>query len=470
MVNKLTDKLANDLKANFYEFFKFFWPLVSSDKLTTSKHIEYICNDLRDLGQYIINREKPPHRWEIFNVPPGSTKSTIVSIMWPTWLLANDSGLFIINTSYSDTLATKFVRKSLDIITNPAFQMLYDVTLSKTTEGYFETNKNGGRFATSTMGTVTGQHANVVINDDPLSVEQSYSKANRDRANRFITETLPDRVRDKSITPFVLVMQRLHEDDPTGFIISKDLDIKHTCLPAELSKKTTNGLEYLYTDGYLCPIRINRTVCINKKKELGSYGYSGQYDQNPTPQGGGKIKGHWFTIVDELPNGLKLDMWIDGAYTKNTTNDPTGFMNIGFLNNTMYVEHAFSDYLEMPELLKKVPEYHTAHNLNHQSIIYIEPKASGKSLKQMLISATKLNAVEIDSYLVAEGKEARANVMSPKAESGRIVFLRGNWNKSVIDQLEGFPIMKHDEYIDILGYAVDKYFMKPKQSYGGATF
>lgn len=468
----ITSKLSEDLKGNFYEFFKFFWPLASSDKVTLSNHIKFMCDDLQELGYSIINREKPKHRWNIYNVPPGSTKSTIVSIMWPTWLLANDSGLFIINTSYSDTLATKFVRKSQDIIKNSAYQQLFDVTLSKTTEGYFETSNNGGRMATSTMGTVTGQHANVVINDDPLNVEQSYSKANRDRANRFLTETLPDRVRDKNITPFVLVMQRLHEEDPTGHILSKDLDTKHICLPAELGDNTTQGLEYLYTDGFLCPVRINQNVCHDKLKELGSYGYSGQYDQAPTPQGGGKIKGNWFPIIieEELPKGLKWDLWIDGAYTKLTKNDPTGMIATAFDGNYIYIRHATSDYLEMPDLLKKVPVYANQHSIDPRSMVYIEPKASGHSLKQMLIDTTRLNVKLIEGHIVSQGKEARANIFSPKAESGRIILVRGGWNKQFIDQLEGFPVMKHDEYIDLLGYAVNEYFMQPKSSFGGMSF
>jgi len=458
--------LGNNLKSNFYEYFKFFWPLVSTEQLSLSPHIEFICNDVQKLGQSILNSEIPEHKWNLYNVPPGSSKSTIISILFPTWLIANDSGLYIINTSYSGDLSTGFVRKSLTVIKSETYQLLFDVKLGKTTEGEYETTKNGGQYSTSTGGTVTGKHGNLTIIDDPESVEQSYSKAERDKVNRFITTTLPDRVRDKQKAPMLMIMQRLHEEDPTGNIISKNLNTKHICLPAELGKNTTLGLEYLYTDGYLCPARIGPKVCMEKKKELGSFGYAGQYEQNPTPKGGGKIKREWFNVIHEkeLPDNLKWDLWIDGAYTKVTTNDPTGMILTAFHNNMLYVKHGHHDWLTMPAFLKFIKQYCSLNGMSNNSMIHIEPKASGHSMKQMVIDTTDLNCTLIKTKLVNEGKVARLEVASPKAESGRVTVVKGNWNEEFYHQLEGFPAVKHDEYVDVLGYAVDFYFNKTTSS------
>jgi predicted phage terminase large subunit-like protein len=89
---------------------------------------------------------------------------------------------------------------------------------------------------------------------------------------------------------------------------------------------------------------------------------------------------------------------------------------------------------------------------------YIEPKASGKSTKQMLNSVTNIPAIEIDNYLVNEGKEARINVASPYFESKKIELLIGHWNENYKDQLKKFPKAKHDEAVDLTGYCVFHYF------------
>lgn len=451
----------DEYKSNYFYFFTLFWPLVSEEKLIISKHIKYICDELTELGKYIIEREKPPFDWYIINIPPGSSKSTMVSILWPCWLHTNDPSLFIIGSSYSSDISNGFVRRSKKVLDSEIYKALFGgIEFSKQLEGFYETKNNGGYYATSTDGTITGVHGNVFINDDPLSVKQSYSKAERDRGNRFVSTISPDRVRDKEITPQVVVMQRLHDEDPTGHIISKGLNTKHICLPAEFGQNTTKGLEFLYTDGLLDPIRINKNILQKRKQELGAFGYAGQYDQNPHPEGGGKIKREWFNFIHEkeVPGSLTFDLWVDGAYTKQTENDPTGLMLCAFTDNKLYITRFHSAHLEMPELLKLIPNFVTS--FNEKSRVFIEPKATGKTLKQLLVKDTHINAVEIESHLVSEGKEARIQTAAPKCEAGRVYIVSGKWNDDFIHQLEGFPTAKHDEAVDLIGYAVDYYFDK----------
>ncbi len=265
----------------FYTFFVFFWPLISTDEFVPSKHIEFICNELDDLGHHIINRTKPPYDWYIFNVPPGTTKSSIMSVLWPIWLITIDPSIFVINSSYSAGLSERDVRKSKAVLFSPEYITIFgQIKMAKNTESYFETAQGGGRYSTSTGGTIVGFHGNVNMHDDPLSVEMSYSPADRARANRFVTETMTQRVRNKDITPQVIIMQRLNEEDPTGYIVSRGLNLKHYILPDVLDENTTHP--ELYTDGLLDPVRLSHDVIERKRKELGDMPYSAQYKQNPT--------------------------------------------------------------------------------------------------------------------------------------------------------------------------------------------
>lgn len=449
------DKVATRLKNDFYLFFQAFWEKVSSDELVLSKHIEFICKELQELGFKIINREKPDFDWLIVNVPPGSSKSTIASIMFPTWLLTNDPSLFIINTSYSNDLAVGFIRKAKPIFESVEYIDIFGkLELQKDNEGHIETKKGGGRYATSTGGTVTGVHGNVIINDDPLSVEQSYSKTFIDKANRYLLQTLSTRKRDKNITPQILIMQRLNEDDCTGHILSKGLKVKHICLPAELNPETTNP--ELYTNDLLDPNRMNLDVLREFKLNLGSYGYAGQFEQRPAPIEGGLIKRDWFEIVsqNEVPDFVSRNIYLDGAYTKDTKNDPTGIMVSAFYNNTLYVLNYHYDYLEMPQLLSFLPKFAEENNLNLTSKVMIEPKASGISLQQLLRQNTKLNAILINGKHVSEGKFARTNAVAPSIQAGKVKLIKGHWNEHFINEISMFPNGKHDEALDCLCYSI----------------
>lgn len=451
------ERFKEHLKADFYDFFLFFWNCISHQDLVESPHIKLIATELQQLSDYIINEKKPPYDWLIINVPPGSSKSSLVSVMFPVWLMTIKNSIFTINTSYSWDLSVDFVRKSRAIFDSEEYVDLFGKqVLKKNAEDFFETSTGGGRYATSTGGTVTGKHANVIIIDDPISSEMSYSAASRDRANRFILETLTTRKRDKEKTPIIMIMQRLHEDDPTGHIVGKDLNVKQICLPAELSVNCTHP--EIYTDGLLCPQRMGPAVLATEKKTLGSFGYSGQYGQTPVPDDGGKIKKAWFKYCQntESPTG-NYDIWVDGAYTDKTKNDPTGVLICKKHDNRLFIKYCSSKWFEMPELLKFITDISLRFDCRN---VYIEPKASGKTLKQLLLQKTSLNAIEIHSHLTSEGKEARVQAAAPAIESGRVILEAGTWNDEFIGQLAQFPNGKHDEYCDLIGYAVSHYFNK----------
>lgn len=469
-MQSLKQETSKRLKGNFYLFFKMFWSKVSTDELVKSKHIEFICNEFQKLGEKIIAREKPDFDWLIVNVPPGSSKSTIASIMFPTWLLTCDNSLFIINTSYSNDLAIGFIRKSKRIFESVEYQTIFGkLELTKDNEGHIETKSGGGRYATSTGGTITGVHANCLISDDPLSVEQSYSKTFIEKANRYLLQTLSTRKRDKNITPQILIMQRLNEDDCSGHILSKDFKTKHICLPAQISENCTNP--ELYTNGLLDENRMNLSVLNEMRTSLGSYGYAGQFDQLPAPLDGGMIKREWIEIISEhfLPREIIKNCYIDGAYTSSTANDPTGIMISSFYNGILYILNWSTQYLEMPELLKYVKNYAVQNEIGLKSRIRIEPKASGKSLKQLLRNETNLNVSEIEGKHISEGKIARVNTCTPSIEGGKIKLIKGFWNNDFLNELSIFPNGKHDEAIDCLCYAIydeiiNKTTFKPRTS------
>lgn len=461
-----------ECEESYFEFFKAAWRIIEpSTKLTGSPHIEYICNVLE---RQVLRQAKGlavEFDTIIINVPPSCSKSSIVTKIFPAWVWIHSPWAKIVNSSYSASLALSHSVKTRDILTSEWFTRNWSdiITLKgdENSKSNYANNQGGERRATSTGGTLTGFHAHILIVDDPINPKQAESDAERNAAKEFWEVTVPSRVLENSFK--ILVMQRLHTDDPTGLeLANKEARVLHVCLPAEMSEtvKPSDAIG-IYKNGLLDEVRLPGNRLRQFKRSLGSYAYAGQYEQLPVPKGGGIIKKDWFQYVEEyaIPPGIVWDMWIDGAYTKNLDNDPTGIMIAGYNRPTkeMYVRYFTGEYLEMPEVLKRINELARTYNLSSESRIYFEPKASGKSMKQMIKSIySHLNPVEIRGKLISEGKNARANIAAPRYESGRIKHVIGAWNDTFEHQLTGFPNVKHDEPIDLIGYATDKYFQRPE--------
>lgn len=470
-IELLRKKRAIECEESYFEFFKTAWRVIEpATPLTESPHIKLICDTLE---RQVIRQAKGlavEFDTIIINVPPSCSKSSIVTKIFPAWIWLQKPSSKIINTSYSSTLALDHSVKSRDIIKSDWYQKnwghLFTLKADQNVKSFYGNDKGGARFATSTGGTLTGFHAHVLISDDPINPEQAESSSARETAKRFWETTVPSRMLENSFK--VLVMQRLHTEDPTGIELNNEgARVFHLCLPAELSDDVKpESAKGIYKDGLLDKIRLPLGRLKQFLQSLGSYAYSGQYRQKPIPKGGGIIKTEWFEHIEDwqIQPGLTWDMWLDGAYTKSTSNDPTGIMICAFdsANKILYVKYFKGEFLEMPELLKKINEYAKLFGLDNKSKIYAEPKASGKSLKQMINSTYgHLNAVEIKGKLVTEGKESRAHVASPKFEAGKVKTVKGNWNDDFEMQLTGFPNVAHDEAIDLMGYAVQKYFHAP---------
>lgn len=446
--------LAELCRRSFFRFVQEFWDVIIPETPVWNWHIKYLCDELQYLNTFVMKREPKPYDL-IINIPPGSTKSTIATQMYNAWVWTVDPTQRFIASSYAHSLSLSHAIKTRDIVNSDKYKDLFpEIVLKEDQRGKsdFRNDRGGQRFTTSTGGTVTGMHAHQIIVDDPINPQQSASDAERESANTFVTSTLSSRKIDKAVTPTIVIMQRLHEADPTGVMLNKkNKKIKHINLPAEDKGNVLPAeLAANYVDGLLDPIRLNREVLDEALIDLGSYGYAGQYGQNPAPQEGGLIKKHWFEIIDWKPefNNLAWNFTADTAYTEDESNDPSGYLAYAKYNNDFIIRFAQTEYLEFPDLCKALPTFAQQNGYSQRSVIEVEPKASGKSLVQTLKRETSLNIKE--GKPPAKDKVARVNDTSPTMEAGRVKLVRGVWNKEFLDQISTFPNAEHDEYVDCL--------------------
>lgn len=455
---------------SFYEFFLSFWSVINEEVLEDNWHIQYLCDELQELSINIVARNKKLYDL-VINIPPGTTKSTITTIMFPVWLWTQDASLRIITNSYSADLSIEHSVKSRDIIMSDKFRRLFPEIIlrpDKYAKSSYENTSKGARYTTSTGGTITGKHAHVLINDDPENPKQALSDKKRKEANEH-TKTLSSRKVNKKNTPTITIMQRLHSEDVTGYLLKKKKDrIKHICLPATLSKYVKpEALKEYYVNGLLDPQRLPEEVIDEAKEDLGSRSYAGQYDQTPSEEGGNIIHEDWFGYCSFAQfmsrKGLTPIIFFgDTAYTEKQINDPSGFIATCKLENTLYIINAITVRKKFPDLVRFLPVWVGQNMYTNGSSIRIEPKASGKSVIQTLAELTGLNIVETPN---PEGdKEVRLNAASPIVESGRVVLIEGKWNGDFVEEICGFPSKPHDEYVDLIGYAINYHF-KEKHDY-----
>lgn len=446
-------------RRSFYYFVKEFWETIINETPVWNWHIEYLCNELQGVAHKVKDRLPNDYDWLIINVPPGSSKSTIISIFYPLWVWTIDYSQRFICGSYSATVSEDLADKAKKVFTHEKYRTYFPyVGVRSDAKTKLENKHNAERYTTSTGSGITGIHAHQIIIDDPLSTQNATSEVDRNSANKWITETLGSRKVDKAVTVSILVMQRLHENDPTGFLLSKDdIRCKHICIPAELPPLSDNNvypieLRDKYIDGLFDPIRANLNILNSQRTLLGTYGYAGQFSQRPSDLSGGIIKRNWFEIVDKFHSDKVKRFQLDTAYTSKKENDPSGILAYFVEDNTIYITNWESHRLEFPELTKFVINNVQAHGYSDKSLIRVEPKASGKSLVQQIQKETNLNIVESDNP--EKDKVTRATAVTAKMEAGRVKLIRGAWNDAFLDELSIFPKGKHDEAVDCLVEAV----------------
>jgi len=461
------DKIRAEIcKRRFYQFFKEFWPVIESVEFKDNWHIAYICDQLQAAYE---TWERGESQNDIYiNVPPGSSKSSICTQLFPAWLWTRNPSIRLITSSYSDDLSTAHSVKSRDCINSDKYKLYYssicEIKHGENNKTWYKNTKKGERYATSTGGTITGMHADFIIVDDPINPKKAASRVERESANKHISETLSTRKTDKNRSVTIVIMQRLHQDDPTGKALSNsEKEIKHICLPGELTSLVSPPeVARKYVDGLLDPVRLDHKALARMKVDLGSYGFAGQVGQNPAPPEGGILKRNWFkkvSLEDFLKLGLKCNIFLDTAYTDKQENDPTALTAIAYSQNVWYVYKSCPEWLEFPELLKRIPEFAEQNLYKSGSKILVEPKASGKSIVQSL-KKTPYNVIELPPPL--DDKLTRVTNVSPKIEAGKVYIVDGQWNDQFIDECCYFPNASHDDQLDNLVNAIDYHDSKGK--------
>lgn len=407
-------------------------------------------------------------------MPPQHGKSEIISRNFPAWALGRDPDLKIAGCSYSSDLAQQFSRSIQRTIDSQEYQAIFPRTYlngshtRNDTKGYlrnvdlFETVGHRGFYkAVGVGGSLTGTPVDIAIIDDPVKdATEAYSPVYRERVWNWYNTVLSTRLHNDSKQLFI--MTRWHEDDLAGRILKSEPDDWTVLSIPAICEQEDDGEFHSerHIGDALWPQR-HSIQKLQKQRERAPREFSALYQQHPTIEGGNIVKRDWFQRISladftSLRFREPMHFYLDTAYNKKKQgqdNDPSGIIAACKIGRYVYIYNAQKMYKEMPDLLRFLPDYMEAHEGNDESKLNIEPKANGISVVQMLKDTTDINVKETPTP--QDSKEVRLRVASPRVECGRIFLVDGSWNDDFLDEVCGFPAMPHDEFVDILCYAIN---------------
>lgn len=463
-------------------FSQYFFKQRQNISFRVNWHHELICDVLEDVIQ---GRKKNV----VINVPPGSSKTELAVINFIARGLALNPRARFLHLSYSDDLALRNSQTARDLVSSDEYQALWPLAIADDSKSkkcwnvVVDGKLAGGVYATSLGGQITGFRAGhmvpgwqgAIIIDDPLKTEDAFSKTKLDQANRKLITTVQSRKANPE-TPIIVIMQRIAENDPTGFIKSGNLgdDWNHVVIPAVIDGNYIDSLDSRYRGNVTrdAPDRFSywpykEPIAELLKMESGAgndqsgsrisrHVFSAQYMQDPTALGGNIIHGEWFETYEHLPQIRIRKIYADTAMKTKEANDYSVFECWGAgADGKIYLIDLIRGKWEAPELEKRALAFWNKHKaqdvekLGQLREMVVEDKASGTGLIQKI---RFMNALPIKPIERVKDKLTRVMDIVGYLESRMVSVPRdAQFTSDFISECESFTADNshaHDDQVD----------------------
>lgn len=458
--------LREQQRRSLAAFTKHFWGIVEPGrKLLWNWHLDAVCEHLEAVTDGRIQRL-------LINVPPGSMKSLLVSVIWPAWEMGPKErpDYRYLTFAYSEDLTIRDNRRCRAIIGSPEYQRLWghivQINPKIDSSQRFDTMGTGWRIASSVGGVGTGERGDRVLIDDPHSVQQADSQLVREATAQWWTEVIPTRVNDATQSAFVVIMQRVHNDDVSGLILgSNGGDWVHLMIPMRYEPdrhcSTIIGWEDPRTEeGELYwPDRFPEVAVARDERVMGPYAVAGQFQQSPSPRGGGIIKAEWWRLWEQeaFPDFnfvlASADLANSGAdIAKNSYNAVTiwgAFMRGDRLN--FMLKFAWRGRATTHETVQEIGRLCREHKVDH---LLIEDKASGAHVALEIVRLFGRRDWRTLTIIPKGDKVGRLRSTDALFADGIIWAPDREWSDMVIEETSSFPKSRHDDLVDTVSQAL----------------
>lgn len=495
---------AKKAETDLAEFVRLMWPIVEPEReFVYGWHIGVICDHLQAVTSGEIRRL-------LINVPPGSSKSLLTDVFYPAWEWgpANMPSLRYMSASYNEGIPLRDNLRCRRVIESDIYAEMWGnrfaLTSDQNTKHKFENDRTGWKLATSVEGIGTGERGDRFIIDDPHEVRKAESETKRRSTLMWFREVVPTRMNDPEKSAIVVIMQRVHEDDVSGNILSEHLGYEHVMIPMRfdsrrisvtclgpvdrrsvdedgelLSKEELAAREGMLMD----PERFPDSVVDELSTTLGTYAAAAQLQQLPVPRGGGLFKMDWWQLygparpapgdnltvaerkaLEAAASFPPMDFILasaDTALTSKEENDWSACTVWGVWKDftdgmqKLMLMYAWQEHLEFPDLIRKLATTCSKYRVDR---LVIEAKANGLSVVQEMRRAFRgstWSTMAINPNQDGGGdKVARAHSVVNLFEDGIVFAPDRAWWELVANQCAMFPKGKNDDLVDSVVQAV----------------
>lgn len=291
--------------------------------------------------------------------------------------------------------------------------------------------------------------------DDPHNIESIDSELMRTAVLDWYDTVWSTRANDPATTGQVCIMQRYNQQDLSGHLLA-DGTWEHLKIPMEYEPT-----EHITAIGWrdprnaegdlMWPDRFDEEFVREKKRR--PYVWAGQYQQRPSPAGGGLFKKEWWRFWRELPEMDWFCISVDPSFRKSVKNDPVAIQVWGIRQSERYLVRQLLKRMNFPETCEALKTI--AGDYPDSTLKLIEGKASGDAIVDSLTQLIP----GIVPFEPKGSKEERAASISPLVESGHVYLPLPElhpWVNAFIAECSDFPNGYHDDQVDAMSQCLIK--------------
>ena len=475
------------------------WPILEpSTPFVGGWPIDAMCEHLEAVTDEEI-------RHLLITIPPRHTKSTTVSIAWPTWSWIAHPEIRFMFGSYAAELSTEHAVSSRRVLESGFYRAHYGdrfyLVSDQNVKTFYENSKRGYRMSSGVQGTVQGRGGDVLCFDDPHNLKDIDSDVARTSVLNVFRNVWSQRFNDAKRGHYVVVMQRGHEDDLANMVMERG-GFEHLNLPSEYERTpfVIMSGETIQVDGFagdvqerdeviavakrkrrkatvvdtvqisaigwqdprdqdgelLWPARFGPDEIAAAKRDLLETGFATQHQQRPVPQEGAMFKRAKFQAITQAEltelgtDYVEARGWDFAATEETPGKDPD------YTVGAKVRRYKKTGHIVVMDIVRgrygpaegDTVLHATTHQDGRGCLVREEqePGASGKKV----IAAHVLLLVGYDySGVRSTGdKTTKAKPFSVQVDNNKVWILAGEWNTTYLAELMMFPKGKHDDQVD----------------------
>jgi predicted phage terminase large subunit-like protein len=450
----------SSLEASPAAFFREAWKVLEPGRpLVWSWHYDLI-------GEWLLKVWRRECRRLIINVPPRTAKSTEGTICFPAWGWARDARHRFLTASYSNDLSSEHSRKRRLLISSEWYQHLWPIAFSDDTNraSQYKNSMQGEMIATSVGATGTGRGGDTLVLDDGLSADQAQSEAARNEAHAWFRDTFRTRLNDPATGAIVVIEQRTHHDDVTGWLLANEPgQWEQVVIPLVQDAKTDLEIVFPITGrkmerkigDVLQPER--HTPAVVAAQMVHRRTYETQAQQRPSPEGGDICKREWWKFYRAVPAEFDqvLDSW-DLTFKDAKESDYVAGFKVGVKGARRYFLDCIHDRMGFTASKDAVKRLRAREPV--ASRVLIEDKANGPAV----IDALKASVPGLIPVEPTGSKFARAVAATGDIEAGNVLLPDPEvfpdcrkWVDDLIEEWAIFPNGTHDDMVDASDQAIN---------------